>query len=178
MFDLEIIEKWRSETVEAEGVDMTNAMFDFCIAELQHVAKNVYPKRADRALVVFNGNVVKSDHAVPESVKIALQQAVKPLEDVPASQKDWHPGSNETVLDLVHPSLFPLITGTSRVLKLKEKVVGLEDCVERCGEGDIITRGKGKRSVPKANEKKGIEPYSLKFQWLPCEVDISGNGCK
>lgn len=154
---------------------MTDAMFDFCIAELQHVAKNIYVKRADRALVVFNGNVVKSDYAVPESVKLALLQAVKPLEDVPENQRDWHPGSNDTVLDLVHPSLFPLIQGKSRVLKVGQKTVGLADCVERCGQGDVLGRV---TKAPKANEKKGVEPYSLKFQWLPCEVDISGNGSK
>ena len=154
---------------------MTDAMFDFCIAELQYVAKNAYAKRADRALVVFNGNVVKSDYAVPESVKLALQQAVKPLEDVPENQKDWHPGSNDTVLDLVHPSLFPLIRGKSRVLKAGQKTVGLADCIERCGQGDVLARP---AKAPKANEKKGVEPYSLKFQWLPCEVDISGNESK
>jgi hypothetical protein len=27
---------------------------------------------------------------------------------------DWHPGSNEQMLNLVHPSLFPLISGLSR----------------------------------------------------------------
>ncbi|RXW17917.1 hypothetical protein EST38_g7937 [Candolleomyces aberdarensis] len=174
-FDAEIIKKWRSETVGADDIDMTDAMFDFCIAELQHVAKNSYAKRADRALVVFNGNVVKSDYAVPESVKVALQQAVKPLEDVPENQKDWHPGSNDTVLDLVHPSLFPAIGGKSRVLKVGQKTVGLTDCVERCGQGDVLAR---LVKAPKANEKKGIEPYSLKFQWLPCEVDISENESK
>lgn len=156
---------------------MTDAMFDFCIAELQHVARNVYPRRADRALVVFNGNVVKSDHAVPESVKIDLQQAVQPLEDVPDSHKDWHPGSNDTVLDLVHPSLFPFIAGKTRILKLKQKVVELEDCVERCGEGERVMPHRGD-AIPKANEKRGAQPYSLEFQWLPCEVDISGNGPK
>ncbi|KAJ2915427.1 hypothetical protein MD484_g4988, partial [Candolleomyces efflorescens] len=175
VFDDEIIKKWRSEAVGVEGVDMIDEMFDFCIAELQHVAKNVYAKRADRALVVFNGNVVKSDHAVSESLRQALLQAVKPLEDIPKHQKDWHPGSNDTVLDLVHPSLFPLIWGKSKVLKAGQKTVGLADCVEKCGQGDVLGRiTKG----PKANEKKGIQPYSLKFQWLPCEVDISGNGSK
>ena len=154
---------------------MTDAMFDYCIAELQHIAKHIYAKRADRALVVFNGNVVKSDHAVPESVKLALQQAVKPLEDVPENQKDWHPGSNDTVLDLVHPNLFPLIGGKSRVLKVGQKTAGLADCVERCGQGNVLAR---LPKAPKANEKKGVEPYSLKFQWLPCEVDISGNRSK
>ncbi|KAG9016328.1 hypothetical protein FRB90_003259, partial [Tulasnella sp. 427] len=31
------------------------------------------------------------------------------LENVPDEEKDWHPGSNEQVLDLVHPSLYPIV---------------------------------------------------------------------
>lgn len=35
--------------------------------------------------------------------------AVAPLEEVPDSDKDWHPGSGGLVLDLVHPSLYPIV---------------------------------------------------------------------
>lgn len=34
-----------------------------------------------------------------------------PLESVPESEKDWHPGSDGLVLDLVHPSLYPIVYG-------------------------------------------------------------------
>jgi len=34
---------------------------------------------------------------------------VSKLEDVPEADKDWHPNSNDLVLDLVHPSLYPLV---------------------------------------------------------------------
>ena len=151
-------------------------MFDYCISELQHIAKNIFPQRQDLALVVFNGNVVKSDVAIPTSVRVSLQEAVKTLENVPEKDKDWHPNSDEMVLDLVHPSLFPLIYGRTRVLKIGEKVVGLEDLVSRCGEGEALVTDE--TNPPAANVRKrwgdGIEPYSLKYQWLPCEVDISG----
>ena len=214
MFDPEIVEKWRKETVkeivptpeqQLEGynkesdheeqsdereqsvdeekrkqeqstddepvfVDLvirwTDAMFDYCIAELQHIAKNVCPTRKDGAVIVYNGFVVKSDSAVPQTVKLALQAAVKPLEDVPEKDKDWHPGSNELVLDLVHPSLFPLVYGKTRVIKEGEALVGLDDCVNRCGEGEVV--------VSVAPPPAKYQPYSSKFQWLPCEVDISG----
>lgn len=45
----------------------------------------------------------------------ALKTAIKPLEDVPEDAKDWHPRSNGLVLDLVHPSLYPLVYGRSMV---------------------------------------------------------------
>ena len=34
-----------------------------------------------------------------------------PLEGVPDSEKDWHPGYDGLVLDLVHPSLYPIVYG-------------------------------------------------------------------
>ena len=40
-----------------------------------------------------------------------LIAVVAPLEDVPDSEKDWHPGSDGLVLDLVHPSLYPIVYG-------------------------------------------------------------------
>lgn len=176
--------KWRSETVPANSVNeatMTDTMFDFCMAELRHKAEHVY-NDIHTPIVVYNGDVVKSDVAVPLSVKHRLQEATKVLGDVPASQKDWHPGSDEMVLDLVHPSLFPLIYGKTRVLKIGEKVVGVDDCVLRCGEGEVIELDKkelkkmGKRLAD--HNRVLVNPYSSKFQWLPCEVDISGATAK
>lgn len=40
-----------------------------------------------------------------------LLAAIAPLENVPDSEKDWHPGSDGLVLDLVHPSLYPIVYG-------------------------------------------------------------------
>ncbi|TFK36202.1 hypothetical protein BDQ12DRAFT_725247 [Crucibulum laeve] len=113
--------------------------------------------------------------------KEALKTAVAPLENVPEREKDWHPGSGERVLDLVHPSLFPLVYGRSRILK--ESVTSLDDCIERCGEGEVIPVPPRDRKAKAekvdddgfdANFKWLSNPYSRRFQWLPCEVDISG----
>lgn len=161
---------------------MTDSMFDFCIAELKHKAEHVYDD-PNTPIVAYNGYVVKSDTAVPESVKHALQDAVKVLEDVPAHQKDWHPGSNEMVLDLVHPSLFPLIYGKSRVLKVGQKAVGIDDCIARCGEGEVLELSANEKDKPTPQQRLrrprvDMDPYSAKFQWLPCEVDISGKSAR
>lgn len=45
----------------------------------------------------------------------ALRSGVKKLEDVPENEKDWHPGSNNQVLDLVHPSMYCLVYGRTLV---------------------------------------------------------------
>jgi Protein of unknown function (DUF4246) len=151
-------------------------MADYCIAEIRYKAKN-FEKSTTGAIIVYNGDVVKSDTAVSQATKAALQRAVAPLENVPDNLKDWHPGSDEQVLDLVHPSLFPLLYGRSRALAVGEKTVSLHDCVTRMGEGTIIpipqqpaaTTGSEGGYTPHTN------PYSTKFQWLPCDVDITGD---
>ncbi|KAI5828686.1 hypothetical protein K523DRAFT_417386 [Schizophyllum commune Tattone D] len=50
-----------------------------------------------------------SDKLIPVDVRDALRTAAAPLENVSDAQKDWHPGSKQQVLDLVHPSLYPLV---------------------------------------------------------------------
>lgn len=108
-------------------------MADWVIAELRYKAE-LFKKTG--AVHVYDGDVVKSDTAIPSDLKVALQEAVKVLEDVPEHKKDYHPNSDGKVIDLVHPSLFPLIYGRSRVLT--DSLVGLDDCIKRCGEGKIV----------------------------------------
>jgi len=127
---------------------------------------------------VYTADVVKSDTAVPESLKNALKEAVKPLEDVPDFHKDWHPGSDDKMLDLVHPSLFPLVYGRTRILP--DSVTSLDDCIARCGEGVLLPVPSREGGDPDRWDGYSVKPpvvpgpYSLNFQWLPCDIDISG----
>jgi hypothetical protein len=139
-------------------------------------------------VTVFNGDVVKSDVAIPISVKEALKAAARELEAVPEKYKDWHPGSDGKVLDLVHPSLFPLIYGRSRVLE--DRLIGLDDCIENCGKGTVVPiRDEKETQLPGLSNNTSrpsrfddgdqpSAPYSKDFQWLPCEVDISAKDGK
>ena len=160
--------------------DFTQKMADWCIEELRYKAKIL---KETGAVVVYNGDVVKSDTAVPEATKAALQAAARSLEDVPEVYKDYHPGSDGLVLDLVHPSLFPLIYGRTRVLE--DRLLGLDDCVENCGTGTVVpirsaTETAGdygqESSTPRYGNitRPGSQPFGTHFQWLPCDVEISG----
>ena len=168
VFDETIVEKWKKEFINADDIDVSGDMMDYCIAELRHKTE-IFKQMG--AVVVFDGGVVKSDFAVPEELRQALMAAVKPLEDVPDKKKDWHPHSSEKVLDLVHPSLFPLVYGQTRVLH--DSVVTLDDFIQRCGEGTVAEA----RPNEPISEDVTIN-YSHKFQWLPCDVDVSGDGVK
>jgi hypothetical protein len=119
-----------------------------------------------------------------------LKDAVKSLEDVPDRLKDWHPGSDQKVLDLVHPSLYPLMYGKSRVVT--DGRISLKDCIDRCGTGVIIPKPDPETATLPAGETHlyngiGRAPrwgysgdsarkyFSGDYQWLPCEIGFKGN---
>lgn len=79
------------------------------------------------------------------------------------------------VLDLVHPSLVPLVYGKSRILPVGSDITTLDNCIQRCGEGEHLPELK--ETWPTA-DYDAEDSYSGKFQWLPCEVDISGKSPK
>ncbi|KAF8993778.1 hypothetical protein BDQ17DRAFT_1367889 [Cyathus striatus] len=159
VFNKDITTKWREE-ISSSGEDVSSTMIDFIFDELKHKAK-VFTKTG--IITVFDQGVVKSDTIVPTELKVTLMEAVKSLEDVPDNQKDWHPGSDEKVLDLVHPSLFPLVYGLSRILP--QGRMNIEEGLQRCGEGVVVP-------VPIGETTIYAQTYSEKFQWLPCEVNI------
>ena len=153
-----------------EDQDISETMVDYCFSELQYKAK-VFEETG--IVRVYYGDVVKSDVAIPVSLKEDLKRAVSPLEDVPPMEKDWHPWSNDRVLDLVHPSLFPLMYGRSRILP--NALVSIEDCIEKCGDGEVIPIPPEEDTFLGHNGRSTKNPFSKRFQWLPCEVDISGD---
>lgn len=169
------MKKWEKEVVDS-GLDMTPNMIQWCFDELRYKASLV-PEAPllPPPIIVFNGNVVKSDTAVSQELKQAIQDAVVNFESkIPGGQKDWHPGSKEQVWDLVHPSLFPLIYGRSHVL-VNGETTTLDNFIELCGQGDLTgepeVNQEGNRFMRWGTPMR--HPYSKNFQWLPCEVDIS-----
>ena len=76
----------------------------------------------------MHGCVVKSDVSVPAELVKALHEAVSKLEDIPSNKKDYHPGSDGKVVDLDHPSLYPLVYGITKILPRKR--VNLEVCID------------------------------------------------
>lgn len=50
----------------------------------------------------------ESKRLIPAELQSRLLDEVKILREVPEEEQDWHPGSNNQVLDLVHPSMYCL----------------------------------------------------------------------
>ena len=93
---------------------LSGKAWTWCLAELRDKAvffnKNHYVRTLDTGSCIC-----KSDILVPESVAAKLKAGVIPLLKQP--DKDWQPESDDQVLNLVDPLLFPLVYGRSLVLK-------------------------------------------------------------
>jgi len=149
------------------------ANFCKCIAELRDKSEQFkqtgYVRVFDSELTV-----VKSDRAISKELRDELRAGVKPLEDVPDHKKDWHPYQEDTVLDLVHPSLFPVIWGLTRVLE--EGTVPLDGCVAYTGKG-VVTPPYTPAPAPPSERWEPIPPKLWgSFQWLPAQVQLAADG--
>jgi hypothetical protein len=90
----------------------------------------------------------KSDSLIPADLKPALVQAVAPFESLSDSEKDWRPGSNGQVLDLVHPSLYPVVY-----------------------ERSVLTSG---ATVKRPSDENQFT--SNRFQWMPSDFEVGVDG--
>ncbi|KAF1975186.1 hypothetical protein BU23DRAFT_579235 [Bimuria novae-zelandiae CBS 107.79] len=196
--DKEIVSNWKKEAIdlfkdEPPEKQFSEKMFDYCIEELRDYAKMQEECGFTPALDA-DATVYKSDTVVSSELRDDLRAAVAPLENVEEKDKDWHPDSDEKVLDLVHPSLFPLLYGRSRVLKPeyghvlgdsgqwegKSGNMSLDDCEFWIGKGGIMPVPEvGEIQIQSGRSSWGSRGeqhfYSANFQWLPCEVAFAGN---
>ncbi|KAL2862298.1 DUF4246 domain-containing protein [Aspergillus lucknowensis] len=163
VFNEEIVANWRDELVNDD--DVTDLIMDYMIAELRWKAAE-YNKTG--IVTSYDPGVVKSDTAIPPDLQRRLGELVKKLED--EGPKDYHPDSDDKVVDLVHPSLFPLVYGRTRVLR--DRVIGREDCLLSVGLGEVAKVP----DLPKLGFRQTHSPYSNRFQWLPCDVKFDNGG--
>ena len=144
MNDPQIVAKW---TREAGEQGMTQAQISYVLAELAYYAE----RRDERTGIEVSGvdGVWQSDVLIDDELRSRLREAVRVLEDVPDADRDWHPGSDGQVLDLVHPSMFCLVRGVSRP------------------DGS---------TWPSLGKDEARYALSDKFQWLPTDVEVGKNG--
>ena len=144
MNDAGIAARWTEEAI-AQG--LTEAQVQYVLAELAHYA-SLRDERTGIEVSVVDG-VWQSDTLVDDELRSRLRDAVQVLEQVPEAERDWHPGSDGQVLDLVHPSLFCLVRDVS----------GAHESAWRI-----------------STDRYSKYEFSEKFQWLPTDVDVSADG--
>lgn len=173
VFDELIGGKWKEEAAAMEGAMIVGSVFEWCIDELREKAKEFGVNGFVKALDSQSG-CAKSDNLIEGTLKSELLGAVKGL--MATGEKDWHPGSGEQVLNLVHPSLYPLVYGRTKALKTGR--VGLKNCLENESDGEVVPAGqtteKTRPGMGYSHTQDNEGLWSTKFQWLPCEVEFQG----
>ena len=112
-----------------------------------------------------------SDRLIPDSLLDELVRNVQVLEDVSVEAKDWHPGSGNLVLDLVHPSLFCLAYGSTHVRHVSEGGKTSFKMTEPPSDPQDAPR------EYLGGYRQYVDPAMSKLhQWLPTDVQIQQDG--
>ena len=115
--------------------------------------------------------VYESRSLIPAELKARLLRGITLLEDIPEEEKDWHPGSNNQVLDLVHPSMYCLRIGRSHVYR---RDATHADPIIPLTLEDYINR---RPDLERWEEYSGKPFYiSHDFQWIPTDFEVSESG--
>ena len=121
-----------------------------------------------------SASVVKSDTIVGEELQKELIHAFGRLKADQADAPDWHPGTDEMVQDLVHPSMYPLVWGRSGIVR--KPLVQVDDAIEKW-------LGKGEVWEPRLHPNPHLSQYrddtwfwSKTYQWLPSNVAFQDDG--
>ncbi|KAH8084366.1 hypothetical protein BXZ70DRAFT_900462, partial [Cristinia sonorae] len=157
----EVLAKWKKEAVasqknEPRDVKLTHNMINYVFKELE-----AYAKLTDKSSGIqhaCNDATFYSYKLLSSELVEALRAGFKRLEDVPEAEKDWHPGSNHQVLDLVHPSLYCLVYGRTLVRDAN-------------GTTSLATVDLDKLAI--AGDSNFA---SEKFAWLPSDFYVEDDG--
>ncbi|KAJ4859779.1 hypothetical protein T069G_04767 [Trichoderma breve] len=206
VFDETIVQKWREEARTQsenglysrimEGKTHWNTIptpqsriiseeaFEFCIAELRNKAA-YFVKTGLIPTLDSDGNaIVKSDNLMSTELRDELKQAFETLRADQAGNVDWHPGTNDMVQNLVHPSMYPFVYNRSSFIL--EEQVNKENAFDFVGKGELvpeITRladfGGRFINVCWRPEDRGTVPPEYRsslYQWLPANVAFREDG--
>lgn len=189
--DAELLAKWKQE-IEEQAIEksrrdrrqnatipLTDDAWQYLVDELQWLASLADEVGQPSAV----DGVWQADRLIPKELKDEFIAGVKKLENVPQALKDYHPDRKNPgrVLDLVHPSLCPLVYGESRRLPEGSRAL---PALATMGGGEIVPPlfVKKKPNRPyygwKQRDENPNEDYatSAKYQWLPSEFDVDSNG--
>ncbi|RLO09636.1 hypothetical protein DYB28_009701, partial [Aphanomyces astaci] len=104
--------------------------------------------------------VFMTDHLVDSDLLRSIQALTAPLEAEARARGDFHPNSNDQVLDIVHPSLYCAVNGRTRITSSSSSL----------------------SSAPLAGESvlqwplSSVFDVSNRFQWLPTPVHVDSCG--
>ncbi|KAM0513369.1 hypothetical protein ACHAPE_007831 [Trichoderma viride] len=146
--------------------DFTSSMAEKCIQELKLKA-DIYEKTGLIPVLDDSACVIKSNTVVSDGLKKAFAGIATELRYVDSYSCLYNGG---LLVHQAHTSLCPLVYGRSRILP--SRTIKHSNCLQACGEGDIIPRP---RDTGLDVEYKFCL-YDNSYQWLPFDVTISKKG--
>ncbi|OMJ20164.1 hypothetical protein AYI70_g4280 [Smittium culicis] len=169
----------RSKWIQELSSHFSEPAIKYAIDELNFFVENssegkILPGPVDRTYI--------SDSIIPSYLQEDLINQVSKLENIPEKELDWHPGSDKQVLDLVHPSLFPVVFGETRAITDNVEPDEVLDWKSVMGTGSIDNvKSNSKGGLTEENSHYYYPPldvryYSFDYQWLPTEIEIDSNG--
>ncbi|KAI5121385.1 hypothetical protein M0805_001198 [Coniferiporia weirii] len=151
---------WNAYTFDESIVQLNEKQIEYVLDELDGYAK-LRDEETGIQVSSFD-SIWHSDTLVDGSLREVIKNGIAVLEDVPDSQKDWHPGSDDQVLDLVHPSLYCVVYG--RTLAYPS---GIDPHAH--SSADL-------KPLPSPSFSTPGHLKSKKFQWLPTDFAVAGDG--
>ncbi|KAK3071585.1 hypothetical protein LTR53_008354 [Teratosphaeriaceae sp. CCFEE 6253] len=160
-------------------------MFIYCLNELADYATLCREQGFVPALDA-TATVYKADTMLDAEVIASLQAAVEMLENDPTADPNLYTGPRRMVLNLVNPSMFPLMYGRTRIFP--DGGVPLHDCIMYSGKGRVMPDpldehefedqlDASEEACALISHLEGFRlEYSSQFQWLPTEVALRANG--
>ncbi|KAG8938305.1 hypothetical protein FRC04_009083 [Tulasnella sp. 424] len=149
--------KWKAEALEQEirGDKLEETEIEWVLDELED-----YVLMRDEKTGIqpsCHVRVWESDELVSQDLNSRLKLAAAVLENVPDGEKDWHPWSNNQVLDLVDPSLFCAVYGRTQFWGTSKGT----RCLELLDSPD---------------EDLDEWAYSGWFSWIPTDFQLGDDG--
>ncbi|KAJ2090071.1 hypothetical protein GGI09_006187, partial [Coemansia sp. S100] len=171
-------------TAEAKVKGLTDVEFAYVLDELAYYA-SLNPSDSNVRISEADG-VWFSDTLIDDKTTIELKDYVTILESIPGRQKDWYPKDWSRVLNLVDPSLYPLIYSRSKLCRQTSTSPQAALKLEKLGEFPGSLEG-WHNALNVADDREsdyylptGHEGYctysSDNFSWLPSEFRIDDNG--
>ncbi|KAG0219177.1 hypothetical protein BGX31_011371 [Mortierella sp. GBA43] len=163
---------WKQEMLQAsiqreEGYMMNDAQIEYVFAELEWYADKRHEQidnGIEAPIEVGIDGTRRSDGLIPVQLKERLLACVDELKNVPNDLKNWRPGSSKQVLDLIDPSLYPVIVERTKVTPYPA-IPPLES----------IGQGKETERISQRREYFDIF-YSQESHWLPTDFTVDPDG--
>ncbi|GIC88725.1 DUF4246 domain-containing protein [Aspergillus udagawae] len=173
IFQQEEITRWQKDALSSLSL-INDQTWSWCLKELQDKARN-FEKQGH--VLVFNtgSGICKSDTAIPATTQAQLRDATVSLIQDLGEQTQSLNMQKPVVVNVVDPSLFPLVYGRTMVL------VGGQPC--GMDQGSWSARLQDSQIAPERPlfAQEGAWEHlrlnciwSTRFQWLPCEVEFNG----